>query len=503
MALLLLAQGVLSLLWSVALFIDEHFAVMCLGTLMVGCLGYNVRTATRPHQGKAFNKPHPLKPPHATQRPPPLQPLHAHISPRAPEILTARSVPAPREVATRSAKSLEDSKSHRFPRLRLSKGEGEGHWSLLRGQHKVKTPDSTEDKGRPTSPLLCTLQHRLHSWTHGKPVKNSSPSQKHPQPLRSILATDPTVVPAVRPSLHPPPTPAERKLIGAFRSAIAADARYSSLRGHSRLVQAAETSDRACMRFLLARNCDVKAAVSMFSSTMVWRDENGLDTLLDRPAPKMAAVAQLINEGFPHKCDMKGRPVMIDQVARLDADAVLSKYSVEECIAYTTHWMEFRQRFILDTHEADGPLIDEAVTILDMAGLSRQHVTLKMFGFLQAMAKVGQDYYPETMGKVVIINGGWLFSLAWRTVRQFLDAGTQQKVVVCGDRGLDELRSVVARDSLPPELGGACQCPGGCNGRAAWDIYFQVCERGAAELAEDLGGYPALKHEVQRAFGLR
>eukprot|EP00667_Euglena_gracilis_P017840 EG_transcript_18854 len=320
MVVLAVAHGMFSLLWSVALFIDEHFALMCLGTLMVGCLGYNARTA--PGRDKVpTHSPRPSKLPRYAQRPAPLQPLHAHISPNAPETMPTRSAVTPQEAAA-PEKSGEDGKPHRFSRLRLSRGDGEGHWSLL-SQRKVKTPDSSKStSGSGSTSPLGDLQRRLHSWSHLKSSRMDSPREvrlEHAAMCRKcaslppgkpsdvlavlqasvpqLLATDPPAA-APRPSLHPPPTPAQLRLIEQFRTAIQADPRFAPRRD-TRLAQAALTSERACMRFLQARGFDVATAATMFGSTMVWRAENGLDTLLDHPAPKMAAIAQLINEGFP------------------------------------------------------------------------------------------------------------------------------------------------------------------------------------------------------------
>ena len=50
--------------------------------------------------------------------------------------------------------------------------------------------------------------------------------------------------------------------------------------------------------------------------------------------------------------------------------------------------------------------ISQTVTVVDLNGLSRNHLNPKVLGFLQAISKVGQDHYPEMCGKIFVVNSG-------------------------------------------------------------------------------------------------
>ena len=52
----------------------------------------------------------------------------------------------------------------------------------------------------------------------------------------------------------------------------------------------------------------------MACDSVVWRDEMGLDTIFENPEPTILEIAKTLNEGWAHKCDREGRPILVDQV---------------------------------------------------------------------------------------------------------------------------------------------------------------------------------------------
>ncbi len=51
---------------------------------------------------------------------------------------------------------------------------------------------------------------------------------------------------------------------------------------------------------------------------------------------------------------------------------------------------------------------------------------------IQLASKVGQDYYPEIMGNMFIVNAPMLFSGVWRIIKGFLDEKTSNKIKIMG-----------------------------------------------------------------------
>lgn len=78
-------------------------------------------------------------------------------------------------------------------------------------------------------------------------------------------------------------------------------------------------------------------------------------------------------------------------------------------------------------------------------------------------AAIGQNRYPETMGKFYIINAPWAFSAVWTVIKPWLDVETVKKVEILGSGYKDIIIQQIPLQNLPKEFGGACECEGGCS----------------------------------------
>lgn len=114
--------------------------------------------------------------------------------------------------------------------------------------------------------------------------------------------------------------------------------------------------------------------------------------------------------------------------------------------------------------EAEGHLIETSCTILDLKGVGIT-AFYQVQGYVKQTSHIGQNYYPETMGKFYIINPPFGFSTAWRVIRPWLDPVTAAKINVASGDGKKELLEQIPAENLPKDLGGNCECscPGGCS----------------------------------------
>ncbi|KAL0069761.1 hypothetical protein AAF712_003030 [Marasmius tenuissimus] len=77
---------------------------------------------------------------------------------------------------------------------------------------------------------------------------------------------------------------------------------------------------------------------------------------------------------------------------------------------------------------------------------------------------MSQDYFPETMGSLFVINAPSSFTMIWSVIKPWLAKETADKTDVLGKDYKERLLEVVDADSLPSILGGNCRCEeaGGC-----------------------------------------
>ena len=83
---------------------------------------------------------------------------------------------------------------------------------------------------------------------------------------------------------------------------------------------------------------------------------------------------------------------------------------------------------------------------------------------MKQIAQIGQDYYPEQLGTMFIINAPMLFSSVWSLIKPFLDEVTVKKIHILGSSYKKALLEYIDEENLPARLGGKCKCPGtgGC-----------------------------------------
>jgi CRAL/TRIO domain len=61
-----------------------------------------------------------------------------------------------------------------------------------------------------------------------------------------------------------------------------------------------------------------------------------------------------------------------------------------------------------------------------------------------------------------LINAPWGFATVWNIVKHLLDAGTVEKIAILSSSYQTTLLQQIHAVDLPTQLGGKCQCPGGC-----------------------------------------
>ncbi len=122
-----------------------------------------------------------------------------------------------------------------------------------------------------------------------------------------------------------------------------------------------------------------------------------------------------------------------------------------------------------------GKKIETGFTIIDLKGGSSSLLSPSVQGFVKIASGICQDYYPETLGMMFIVNCSWVIKAGWWIVKAFLDAKTVSKMHILGSGFEKELMQYVDPENLPDFLGGKCHCePGGClaHGEGPWKSMY-------------------------------
>lgn len=198
------------------------------------------------------------------------------------------------------------------------------------------------------------------------------------------------------------------------------------------------TDDATLLRFFYARESNVEKACEMFAKYRKWRQTY---------VPLGYIPETMVGNELKHKfvymqgCDKVGRPIMVLLLARH--------------IACQSNMEDFK-RFVVYAFDKMSASATKGQTkfsiIADFADWAYKNVNLR--GTIAAVQTL-QDFYPERLGKVYLINRPYIFWAAWKIVSPFIDKVTRQKIVFTDDKYVKEtLLKDIDENQLPEIYGG-------------------------------------------------
>ncbi|XP_024972313.1 phosphatidylinositol/phosphatidylcholine transfer protein SFH6-like isoform X5 [Cynara cardunculus var. scolymus] len=219
------------------------------------------------------------------------------------------------------------------------------------------------------------------------------------------------------------------------------------------------------LRFLKARNFDIEKSKHMWVSMLQWRKAFGTDSIFeDFDFKELNEVLQHYPQGY-HGVDKEGRPIYIELLGQADPDKVMLVTTLERYVKYHVQGFERTTAIRFPACSvAAKRRITAGTTILDVQGMGLKNLTRSAIDVIKKLQQIDNDYYPETLGRMYIINAGPGFKMLWKAIQSFLDPKTRSKIHVLGHRYKSTLLEVIDSSELPEFLGGSCNCAeqGGC-----------------------------------------
>ncbi|KAL0949839.1 hypothetical protein HGRIS_009873 [Hohenbuehelia grisea] len=221
--------------------------------------------------------------------------------------------------------------------------------------------------------------------------------------------------------------------------------------------------DALLLRFLRARKFDLPKSKEMILNAEQWRKDFGVDDVAQNFEFKEGKEVDKYYPQFYHKTDKDGRPVYIERLGKLDVTALYSITTPERMLKRLVHEYEKNTNVRMPAcAEAFGHPIETSCTILDLQGVGISQF-YRVKDYVNQASAIGQDRYPETMGKFYVINAPWAFTAVWSIIKGWLDEVTVAKIAILGSSYKDKLLEQIPKENLPKDFGGACVCPGGCS----------------------------------------
>ncbi|CBZ36864.1 hypothetical protein, conserved [Leishmania donovani] len=110
------------------------------------------------------------------------------------------------------------------------------------------------------------------------------------------------------------------------------------------------------------------------------------------------------------------------------------------------------------------PLVGSCTVVVDCAGLQiRRYLYKPLLLMVRSIVRMNMRDFPELMHHVYVTNCTNAVSLSYLMLRGILSRATREKVTFCSKSNTAAtLCECIRSDLVPQELGGKCQCPGGC-----------------------------------------
>jgi len=262
-------------------------------------------------------------------------------------------------------------------------------------------------------------------------------------------------------------SPEQEQTLSAFKQELAPMA-----------LDAVRYDDYFCLRFLRARKFDLDKSLLMVRNFFQWRTEFGTDQIFSFEFPEVTEMKKFYPHGY-HKTDRQGRPIYIECLGKLDLKQIFDLTNTDRMIKYYVR--EYERTLLMRLpacSKVAGRKIEQSLTILDLDGLSMKLMSKQTYDFVKIASSIAQDYYPEMLGQMFIINAPTLFSMVWGTIKKFVDEKTRNKIQILSTKYQAALLELVDPENLPQFLGGTCKCPQGCLNSSAgpWNPKCLRCD---------------------------
>lgn len=199
-------------------------------------------------------------------------------------------------------------------------------------------------------------------------------------------------------------------------------------------------------KFLRGWKFDEEKAISQFNLMVKWKEENNMWDLRKKVRPLSQdqwpfakEVGKCIPQTCEHGFDKEGQPISITRVGHIKMTLLLQTLKYEDLRLNQLYSLEKKAVSQIELTEKNGKL-SRACTIVDLEGLSRDHINTTAIGWLKSILAEGNVSYPESLGNMYIVNAPWTFTALWSLIKPCLKETTQKKIQVLGDDYKDVLR---------------------------------------------------------------
>jgi len=208
--------------------------------------------------------------------------------------------------------------------------------------------------------------------------------------------------------------------------------------------------DENLMRFLIAKNFKLDEAFTIFEYVNKWRNVE----LFKKIGNIQVDSILKIKEQFPSywlSTDKLGNPVYVECPGICSMNNLLQIITMDELISMYIKNCEYMFTYLYPKLSIQKKLI-QTLTIIDLKGVSIGNINNIFYTYLKNIICIGNNYYPETIYKMFIINVPFMFQSVWSIIKIFIPKRTQNKIHILSRGQENILYEYIDKDKLPLNL---------------------------------------------------
>lgn len=216
--------------------------------------------------------------------------------------------------------------------------------------------------------------------------------------------------------------------------------------------------DYYLLRWLRARNFDLKKSEDMLRKNNAWRKAENIDNIMERN------IADVIMKYYPGgHCgfDKDGCPIWLDPIGNIDPKGLLRSAKKNDLIYKEILNAEYVQGVLREQTKKLGKKVDQIIIIYDLENFGMRHLWKPGMDAVIKYLELFEDNYPETLKTCFVINAPRLFPVLYNLIRPILSEDTVKKIRIYGANYKSELLKCIDADQLPVHWGGTQTDPDG------------------------------------------
>lgn len=218
------------------------------------------------------------------------------------------------------------------------------------------------------------------------------------------------------------------------------------------------------LRFLRGYKDDAKPlerSIDMLGKMLTWREEAKVDEIVAAVLPREEEFKKIWPSGV-HGFGKEGNLIYVDRVGQVDPSKLMGKkdgFAMEDVQKFHIQAMEGVNRMKEQQYAATGNVKYKNLVILDLDGMGMSHLGSKFTAPMKSFIKIDQEYYPESLYQMVVMNAGWVVKSLWVIISPFIDPITSQRIKFAKKH--EDLAEFIDVEQIPQFLGGRCKCKDG------------------------------------------